>query len=137
MRGTIFAISRFSSCRGPDQHGVARRTTSDVNKIFNITAVEHDGQRGTVRDRRNYRPFDTKLIRACSDPSADRHFVELYLRSIFLLGDRAKAASKVLAGGGGETHNNWGAGSSRIGCRTDPAVRHATLQRSVKLGFDC
>ena len=56
-------------------------------------------------------------------------------RSTFLLGDRAKAASKVLAGGGGETHGNGGAGSPRISCRTGSALRHATLQTSVKEWF--
>ena len=119
------------SPRAGNRHGLARRKAPDVNKIFNIAVIEHDGQRGAVRDRRNYRPFDTKLIRACSEPSADRHFVELYLRSVFLLGDRAEAASKVLAGDGGETRSNGGAGSSRIGCRTGPAVRHTTLQTFV------
>ena len=80
-----------------DRHGVARRRVPDVDKIFNIAAVEHDGERGSVRDRRNYRPFDTTLIRACSDPSADRHFIELHLRAILLLGNRTETASKILA----------------------------------------
>jgi hypothetical protein len=71
--------------------------TPDVDKIFNIAVVEHDGKRCAVRNRRHYRPFDPKLIRKCSDSSPDRHCVELGPRPNFLLGDCAEAAGKILA----------------------------------------
>jgi hypothetical protein len=69
----------------------------NVDEIFNIAVVEHDGKRGAVRNRRDYRPFDPKLIRTCSGSSSDRYCVEFRLGSNFLMGHCAEAASKILA----------------------------------------
>lgn len=69
----------------------------NVDEIFNIAVVEHDGKRGAVRNRRDYRPFDPQPIRTCSGSSADSYCVEFRLCSNFRMGDCAQAASKIFA----------------------------------------
>jgi hypothetical protein len=107
--GNIIGSVAFMPETGTLSHG----GRPDVDEIFNIAVVEHDGKRGAVRNRRDYRPFNPELIRTCSGSSSDRHCIELGLRSNFLMGDCAEAASKILASSRGKALSCGARGSSQ------------------------
>ena len=118
--GTLAAIARSTFMPG-NRQPVTRRMPPHVDKSLNIAVIEYDGKRGAVWDRRHHRPFDTALFRACCDPPADCHFVELDPRSFLLLGARAETSSKILPEGCRETPGHGRTSSSRTKVSISPS----------------